>query len=63
MRTNNMSLCSTKSWVHVQSEKKEKEVRVLKYFKVKNDVMSFVYISFWFKYIFWHAVSVQGLLR
>ena len=37
MRTNNMSLCSTKSWVHVQSEKKEKEVRVLKYFKVKND--------------------------
>jgi len=42
MRTNNMSLCSTKSWVHVQSEKKEKEVRVLKYFKVKNDVMSFM---------------------
>ena len=30
------------NWVHVQLEKKEKEVRVLKYFQVKNDVMSFM---------------------
>ena len=30
----------TKSWAHVQLEKKEKEGRVLKYFQVENDVMS-----------------------
>ena len=37
-----MSSRLTKSWVHIQLEKKEKERRVLKYFQVKNDVMSFM---------------------
>jgi len=32
----------TKSWVHVHLEKKEKEGRVLKYFQVENDIMSFM---------------------
>ena len=40
MRTNNLGSCPTKSWVHVQLEKKEEEKRVLKYFSVENDIMS-----------------------
>jgi len=39
MHTNKVHLGSTKSRVHVQLEKKEKEGKVLKYFQVENDVM------------------------
>ena len=42
MRTNNMSSRSTKSWVYVELEKKEKERRVLKYFRVGNRVIFFM---------------------
>ena len=37
-----MSSRLTKSWVHIQLEKKEKEGRMLKYFQVGNGVMSFI---------------------
>ena len=40
MRTNKVDLRSTKSWIHVQLEKKEKEEWVLKYFQVENCVIS-----------------------
>jgi len=39
MHTNNMSSRPTKSWVYVQLEKKEKEKKVLKYFRVGNRVI------------------------
>ena len=42
MCANKVSSCSTKNWIHIQLEKKEKEGRVLKYFQVENCVMSFM---------------------
>jgi len=42
MRTNKVSSRPSKSWIHIQLEKKEKVGKVLKYFQVKNDVMSFM---------------------
>jgi len=41
MHTNKMSLRPTKSWVHIQLEKKDKEGRMLKYFQVENSVNVF----------------------
>jgi len=42
MLTNKVGSRSTKSCVHVQLEKKEKERRMLKYLQAENDVMSFM---------------------
>jgi len=42
MHTNKVGSCPTKSWVHIQLKKKENEGRMLKYFQVENDVMSFM---------------------
>ena len=41
----------TKSWIYVQLEKKEKKERMLKYFQVKNSVMSLWSYKEEYKYI------------
>ena len=42
MKKKCVNTCVQTRWVYVQLEKKEKEGRVLKYFQVENDVMSFM---------------------
>ena len=55
MRINKVDSCP-KCWVHIQLEKKEKEGRVLKYFQIENDVISFMELKgrkwWYFKYKF-----------
>jgi len=40
MHINKVGSRPTKSWVHIQLEKKEKEGRMLKYFQLKINIFS-----------------------